>query len=124
MGAVLIAGFLLTTVTAEPFRTASFWLLMVVGALLIVSAVGWGFTQIRLQEGLSRQSAEASGSLQPTNARRVLGYVGVLIVVALIAVAASMVPSRLAPAILVVYIPIWLFGGWWLRRRAQRRRRH
>jgi cobalamin synthase len=112
VAAGLIAGLVLTSVKVEPFRSASFWLLMLIGASMIVSAVCWGYTETRNQERLSRQAGR-----NPSDARRILGYVGALIIVAVIAVAGSMVPSRFAPAIWAVYVPIWLVGGWWLGRK-------
>jgi len=110
-GAALIGGFVMTQVAVEPIRSASFWLLMLISGAAIVSAVGWGYTEIRIQERLSPKSGGTS------DARRILGYIGVLIVVAAIAVSGSMVPARLAPTLWAMYIPIWLFGGWWVRRR-------
>jgi len=43
IGAAIIGGFLMTQVAVEPIRSASFWLLMLIGGAAIVSAVGWGF---------------------------------------------------------------------------------
>jgi len=116
VGAAIIGGFVMTQVAVEPIRSGSFWLLMLIGGAMVVSAVGWGYTEIRIQERLSPKSEKTS------DARRILGYVGVLIVVAAIAVAGAMVPARLAPAIWAIYIPIWLFGGWWVRRRRDGRK--
>ncbi len=111
VGAVIIGGYFMTQVAVEPIRSALFWLLMLIAGAAIVSAVGWGYTEIRIQERLSPKSGGTS------DARRVLGYIGVLIVVAAIVVGGSMVPARLAPTLWAMYIPIWLFGGWWVRRR-------
>jgi len=116
VGAAIIGGFAMTQVAVEPIRSGSLWLLMLIGGAMIVSAVGWGYTEIRIQEGLYPRSEMTS------DARRILGYMGVLIVVAAIAVAGAMVPARLAPAIWAIYIPIWLFGGWWVRRRRDGRK--
>lgn len=116
VGAAIIGGFVMTQVAVEPIRSGSFWLVMLIGGAMIVSAVGWGYTEIRIQERLSPKSERTS------DARRIHRYVGVLIVVAAIAVAGSMVPARLAPAIWAIYIPIWLFGGWWVRRRRDGRK--
>jgi predicted benzoate:H+ symporter BenE len=87
---------------------------MLVGGAMIVSTIGWGYTEIRIQEKLSPQTKET------LDGRRIVGYVGVLIVVAAIAVAASIVPAQVTPAIWTIYIAMWLFGGWWLRRRRVR----
>jgi len=116
VGAAIIGGFVITQVAVEPIRSGSFWLLILIGGAMIVSAVGWGYTEIRIQERLSPKSEKTS------DARRILGYVGVLIVVAAIAVAGAMVPARFAPAIWAIYIPIWLIGGWWVRRRRSGRK--
>ena len=44
VGAAIIGGFVLTQVAVEPIRSGSFWLLMLIGGAMIVSAVGWGYT--------------------------------------------------------------------------------
>jgi hypothetical protein len=51
---------------------------------MIVAAVGWGYVEIRRQERLSQRSK--------TSRQRILSYLGVLVVVAAIAIGASMVP--------------------------------
>jgi len=37
--------------------------------------------------------------------------------VALVAVGSAMIPSQSAHTVWLLYVPIVLFGGWWLRRR-------
>jgi hypothetical protein len=110
--AALLAGLGLTVLPEGPLRSAFFWLTILIAVLMIVGGVGWGYTEIRYQERLSQR--------RETNLRRVVGYLGVLAIVATIAVGGAMVPSRLAPVVWMVYVPIWLAGGWWLRRRRGR----
>jgi hypothetical protein len=125
VGAALVAGFVLTVLPIGPLRSATLWVLIIpIAALIIVSGVGWAYVEIRHQELQSRASRMHRGEAPPSDARRILGYLGALVVVAVIAVAGSMVPSRLAPIIWMVYIPIALIGGWWLRTRRNRRPPH
>jgi hypothetical protein len=123
--AALVAGLVLVTLPLGPLRWASLWLLILpIASLMIVSGVGWAYVEIRNQERMSRVSQIRRGQAPPSDARRILGYVGILVVVASIAVAGSMVPNRLAPIIWAVYIPIALVGGWWLRTKRKRTPRH
>jgi hypothetical protein len=92
-------------------RSVSFWLTIGVALLAIVGAVGWGYTEIRIQERLSAPKS---------NRERLLSYLGVLAIVAVIAVGAAMVPSRFAQLIWLFFVPAWLLGGLWLRRRSRR----
>jgi len=121
VGAALVAGFVLTVLPIGPFRSATLWLLIIpIASLVIVSGVGWAYVEIRNQERQTRVSQILGGQSPPSDARRILGYLGTLVVVASIAVAGSMVPSRLAPIIWSVYVPIALVVGWWLRSRRKR----
>ena len=113
-GTALLSGLGLTALSEGPLHTTSFWLTLVVGVLAIIGAVGWGYTEIRNQERLSQR--------RETNGQRVISYVGMLVVVAAIAVCAATIPSRLAPVIWILYVPACLAGGWWLRRRSRTRR--
>ena len=115
-GIGVVAGLVLTTARSEQLRSPAFWTLMIVGGLAIVGAIGWAYTEIRHQEAAS--IAAAPGTARSGN-RQVLRYVGVLIVVALIAVGATMVPRQFAPLVWALYVPIWLVGGWWFRRRGR-----
>jgi len=92
-------------------RSVAFWLTIGIALLAIVGAVGWGNTEIRIQERLSAPKSTSE---------RVLSYLGVLAIVAAIAVGAAMVPSRFAQLIWLFYVPAWLLGGLWLRRRSHR----
>jgi hypothetical protein len=92
-------------------RSVAFWLTIGIALLAMVGAVGWGYTEIRIQERLSAPKATSE---------RVLSYLGVLAIVAAIAVGAAMVPSRFAQLIWLFYLPAWLLGGLWLRRRSHR----
>jgi Ca2+/Na+ antiporter len=114
----IVAGFVLTVVRVEPFQTASFWLLLLIAGAAVVSAIGWAFTEIRRQESVAQSSENFQESPQ---GMRILKYLGMLVVVALIAVGATMVPSRFTPVAWALFIPIWLVGGWWLRRRRHSR---
>jgi hypothetical protein len=109
----LVAGLALSTLPAGPLREIAFWLTILSGLLMIVAAVGWGYVEIRRQERLSQRSK--------TSRQRILSYLGVLVVVAAITIGASMVPSRFTAVVWAFYVPIWLVGGWWLRRRSHRR---
>jgi cobalamin synthase len=113
VAAALVAGLALTTLPAGPLRETAFWLTILSGVLMIVAAVGWGYTEVRRQERLSQRFR--------TPRQRILSYLGVLIVVAAIAIGGAMVPSQLAPIVWTFYVPIWLVGGWWLRRASHRR---
>jgi hypothetical protein len=92
-------------------RSVALWLTIGIAVLAIVGAVGWGYTEIRIQEKLSAPKSSRE---------RVLSYLGVLAIVAVIAIGAAMVPSRFAQLIWLLYVPAWLLGGLWLRRRSRR----
>lgn len=116
-GLAMLTGVGLTLAPIGPMRSAALWLIVLIGALVIVSAVGWAFTEIRQQEKLAEETSRAK-----TSGLRLLGYVGTLIVVALIAIGGAMIPSRFAPAVWALYIPIWLLLGRRLSRREGQRR--
>jgi uncharacterized membrane protein YidH (DUF202 family) len=124
VAAALVVGFLLTVVPGGPLGSASLGVLILIASSMIVSGVGWAYVEIRHQERISQAAQSRRGQGPPSDARRILGYIGTLVVVASIAVAGSMVPSRLAPIIWSVYIPIALVGGWWVRTRRKRRLPH
>jgi len=89
-------------------RSVALWLVIGVSLLAIVGAVGWAYTEIRNQERLSPRKSDR---------RRILMYLGLLVFVALVAVGSAMIPSQSAHTVWLLYVPIVLFGGWWLRRR-------
>jgi len=89
-------------------RSVALWLVLGVSLLAIVGAVGWAYTEIRNQERLSPPKSDG---------QRILTYMGMLVFVALVAVGGAMIPSQFAHTIWLLYVPIALLGGWWLRRR-------
>jgi uncharacterized membrane protein SirB2 len=111
VAAALLSGLGLSYLPNGPLRDASLWLTIGIGALMIVSAVGWGYVEIRNHERLSQPKS---------NRERIVGYLGALVVVTVIAVAAATVPAQVARVMWIVFVPIWLVGGWWLRRRGRR----
>lgn len=109
----LVAGFGLAYLPHGLLRDAAFWTVMAVGAFMILAAVGWAFTEIRTQERLSAPTSDR---------RRVLGYLGILVVVAAIAVGAALTPRWFVQVISLLCVPIVLVA-WWRREHSRRHRR-
>ena len=106
----LVVGLGLSFLPTGPLRDASFWLELAIAALMIVSAIGWAYIETRNQERLSELKS---------NRERILSYLGALVVVAALAVAATLVPPQLGRVMWKFFVPIWLVAGWWFRRRAR-----
>jgi hypothetical protein len=111
----ILFGFVMSLLPLGPERSIALWFVMPVPILAIVGAVGWAYTEIRHLEALGPKR---------TSSRRILGYFGMLAAVATIAIGGALIPARLAPVIWMLFVPLWLVGGWWLhnKRRPKRRR--
>jgi hypothetical protein len=110
----IVGGLVMSMLPVGPSRSVAFWFVLPVPVFAIVGGVGWAYTEIRQQEKLAPSKSAT---------RRVLGYFGVLAVVAAIAIGGALIPSRLAPSLWLLFIPLWLIGGWWFRRQSASRRR-
>lgn len=111
----IVGGLVMSVLPVGPWRSTAFWFVLPIPLLAIVGAVGWAYTEIKHYELLAPKK-------RPT--RRVLGYFGMLLVVAAIAVGGALIPARLAPVIWTLFIPVWLIGGWWIRNRPTSKRQH
>lgn len=105
---------MMSVLPVGPGRSTAFWFVLAIPILAIVGCVGWAYTEIRHLEQLAPIRSPG---------RRVLGYFGVLVVVATIAVGGAMIPARLAPLLWTLFIPLWLIGGWWIRNHPRTKRR-
>jgi uncharacterized membrane protein YfcA len=108
----IVGSVVLSVLPIRLSRPAIPWFAIPLAILMIVGVVGWAYTETRRQEKLGPRKSPSA---------RILGYLEALAITAAIAVAATLAPARLTPAISASLALIALIVGWWRRRRHRRR---